>query len=85
MAVMVLEGVPTRKIAHITEELYVMSFSKSAVYAVCKSLDALLWMKLRIRPRTESYLIIPHVQSTLSAVESIVAALKSTCRDPFVE
>ena len=41
MAVMVLEGVPTRKIARITEELYVMSFSKSAVSEVCKSLDAL--------------------------------------------
>ena len=77
MAVMVLEGVPTRKIAHITEELYVMSFSKSAVYAVCKSLDALPWMKLRIRPRTESYLIIPHVQITSSDVQSTLSALES--------
>ena len=40
MTAMVLEGVSTRKIARITEELCGTSFSKSAISEICKSLDA---------------------------------------------
>ena len=39
MAVMVLKGVSTRKIARITEDLCGMSFSKRAVSGVCKGVD----------------------------------------------
>ena len=54
MAVMVLEGVSTRKIARITEELCGTSFSKSAVSEVCKSLDTYV-NEFRNRPLTDSY------------------------------
>ena len=54
MAVMVLEGVSTRKIARITEELCGTSFSKSAVSEVCKSLDTSV-NEFRNRPLTDSY------------------------------
>ena len=54
MAVMVLEGVSTRKIARITEELCETSFSKSAVSEVCKSLDTYV-NEFRNRPLTDSY------------------------------
>ena len=62
MAVMVLEGVSTRKIARITEELCGTSFSKSAVSEVCKSLDTYV-NEFRNRPLTDSYhssLSMPH-------------------------
>ena len=51
---MVLEGVSTRKIARITEELCGTSFSKSAVSEVCKSLDTYV-NEFRNRPLTDSY------------------------------
>ena len=54
MAVIVLEGVSTRKIARITEELCGTSFSKSAVSEVCKSLDTYV-NEFRNRPLTDSY------------------------------
>ena len=54
MTTMVLEGVSTRKIARITEELYGTSFSKSAVSEICKSLDAYV-DEFRNRPLTDSY------------------------------
>ena len=54
MTTMVLEGVSTRKIARITEELCGTSFSKSAVSEICKSLDAYV-DEFRNRPLTDSY------------------------------
>ena len=54
MTTMVLEGVSTRKIARITEELCGTSFSKSAVSEVCKSLDTYV-NEFRNRPLTDSY------------------------------
>ena len=54
MAVMVLEGVSTRKIARITEELCGTSFPKSAVSEVFKSLDTYV-NEFRNRPLTDSY------------------------------
>ena len=54
MTAMVLEGVSTRKIARITEELCGTSFSKSAVSEICKSLDAYV-DEFRNRPLTDSY------------------------------
>ena len=54
MTTMVLEGVSTRKIARITEELCGTSFSKSAVSEICKSLDAYV-DEFRNRSLTDSY------------------------------
>ena len=54
MTTMVLEGVSTRKITRITEELCGTSFSKSAVSEICKSLDAYV-DEFRNRPLTDSY------------------------------
>ncbi|MFR3976555.1 MAG: transposase [Desulfovibrio sp.] len=54
MAVIVLEGVSTRKVVRVTEEMCGTSFSKSAVSEICKSLDAYV-DKFRNRPLTDSY------------------------------
>ena len=53
MAVIVLEGVSTRKVVRVTEEMCGTSFSKSAVSEICKSLDAYV-DEFRNRPLTDS-------------------------------
>jgi len=51
---MVIQGVSTRKVAHITEELCGAEFSKSTVSELCKSLDPIVqaWNN---RPLTKVY------------------------------
>ena len=51
---MVLEGVSTRKIARIAEELWGTSFSKSSVSEDCTRLDVYV-EEFRNRPLTDSY------------------------------
>ncbi len=54
MIEMVINGVSTRKIKAVTEELCGTEFSKSTVYSLCKSLDPEI-NKFRNRPLNEYY------------------------------
>lgn len=56
---MVVQGVPTRNVQKVTEELYEESFSKSTASEICKELDILVKkFKERLLPEKYSFIIV---------------------------
>ena len=57
MAEMVIQGVSTRKVTNVVEELCGTSFSKSAVSELCKRLDEIV-NQFKNRPLTSPYMFV---------------------------
>lgn len=61
---MVVNGVSTRKVSRITEELCGKDFSKSTVSALCHQLDPLVqaWNERRLEAQAFPFVIVIHVR-----------------------
>lgn len=64
MMEMVLQGVSTRKVARVTEELCGREFSKSTVSRLCEALDARVqkWNQRRLREREYPFVVVDAMQ-----------------------